>query len=106
MPDESNTTGWQLIETAPLDALVLIYDPVGVVPGFNSVFSEWPESLTVHVLPARLVRCHRGDPEWETIVAEYDFGVPSDRSFDASSVSIAPTHWMPLPKPPEGVRDR
>lgn len=94
---------WRPIESAPKDGtIVLTYDPIGVTPGFCSAFNEWPADLVVRSLPARWCAYkHREGGEWQTIIAEYDFGVPSDPSFDATAVVIKPTHWCPLPPPPE-----
>lgn len=95
---------WQSINSAPRDgSVVLVWDDVGAVPCFSSSFidSDWPKDLRVHVLPARLVRASSHDEWfWETIVVEYDFGYPSDRSFDATSITIKPSHWMPMPVSP------
>ena len=67
---------WQPIETAPKDGTWLIlYTTEGVHPGFwgPTYFDYDPDWITY---------CHRSDCE---------------------TVPGVPSHWMPLPAPPEGA---
>lgn len=63
---------WQPIETAPKDGTsILLYTAYGVVEGFWG-WSEWQQTV---------------------ICSNYDM---SSTCFECQ-----PTHWMPLPNPPE-----
>jgi hypothetical protein len=65
---------WRPIKTAPTDSTnLLVFDPEWVGDGCNGelIAYGWP---------------YRGVVEWRT--------VPED-------VAVEPTHWMPLPAPPE-----
>lgn len=66
---------WQPIETAPKDGTIILgYDDSGVVAAMRFV-----------------VPMYGGHPEWE--LAELSW--PND------SMSAYPTHWMPMPPPPQ-----
>lgn len=74
---------WQPIETAPKDGSdVLLYFPLEGLKGWS-----------------RVVICH-----WRTIGDERGHWVWQDRAVRGYSDAYKPTHWMPLPEPPD-VRD-
>lgn len=70
---------WQPIETAPMDGTyILIYQ-------HNKMYADYEHTIYV----AKYRTDYLNNPEWvEAMGEEY--------------ICFDPTHWMPLPKPPEG----
>jgi len=74
--DNYNYGKWQPIETAPKDG--------------TKFLAMWPEIVDG---PAEIDVTYRRNDE--------DFRGWASSNFWAHSDDVAPTHWMPLPKPPE-----
>lgn len=95
---------WQPIETAPKDGPILVYCPEGVeIPERTYC---WPKDMTMHVLIAHWHAPDRrthDEAGWYAPFTEFDGGVYDDPSCEFESVRLDPTHWMPLPDPPEVV---
>jgi hypothetical protein len=95
---------WLPISTAPKDGtIVLLYCPEPVEAPRRSMGWEHRGS---HVVVARWASA---DPSewtdedgWHLPAVEVEFGVYDDPSTDFMPVLADPTHWMPLPSPPEG----
>ena len=74
---QNNNPEWQPIETAPLNTPILV----------------WLESENIQKISQQIVLLqheHLGEKWWET----------TDR-LDQLSLDLTPTHWMPLPPPPQ-----
>lgn len=70
---DSGTVGWQPIATAPRDGPVLVWDYHGMVAAiYNPLDGKW----------------------WLDLPYRFEAGIPK--------LELEPTHWMPLPAPPEG----
>jgi hypothetical protein len=80
---------WQDINTAPKDGTtVLIYATEIRLKNIYGI-GYYIEKLPFNVLVGRYV-----DYYWDTISVE--------SYFSTSVLGVQPTHWMPLPNPPEG----
>lgn len=78
---------WQPIETAPKDNRILLGWVVGIFTGINCVIGRWNNDS--YAKKPRPYWTH--DLERLTTV----YGTRSNQ----------PTHWMPLPEPPEAIRE-
>ena len=80
---------WQPIETAPKDGTkVLVYVPS------DSIYP----TAAQYVSPEYFEREY-GDRDYMEAGWRWAFGYPSDFHEEV----VEPTHWMPLPPPPEGL---
>jgi hypothetical protein len=81
---------WQPIETAPKDGSAVLLS--WAIDADGNVI-RWDEDLTTASIFVAVAWwcCHRC---WWRVAAE----TPYD---DSSGLGFAPTHWMPLPLPPE-----
>jgi hypothetical protein len=80
---------WQLIETAPKDGTLII------------LFPNW-----------RIAWWESGDEQWmyDAVSVEFDNGRPvineNSRKGFYCRYAKDPTHWMPLPEPPDNCQNR
>lgn len=82
---------WQPIDTAPKDKLILVYDPTL----FPESIEDPPGSMQYRISESRY---RRG-----VYISCWRAGDSLNRAHWADGqVKGAPTHWMPLPEPPEG----
>lgn len=100
-----NETSWQPIETAPREGvLVWLYWPEPLAPegqyGYEDV--EWGSVDGLTQCVGKWIAAHRGG-NWVVPLISVYFGVPSDPSCDLDFIEVDPTHWMPLPAPPDGI---
>jgi hypothetical protein len=91
---------WMPIETAPKDGTaVLGYDPQGVPIGGHS---GWPRDYMHHVVVMRWAEDDDGEFAWVTPMHGLYGGSSIFRDPpDWAGHDAEPTHWMPLPTPPE-----
>lgn len=96
---------WQPIETAPKDGtVILVYSPEAV--DVDEHVRRWPERSTLNVVQARWCAPQYPDEEggWYAPMFSLYFGPWDDPSTDIDPVDVTPTHWQPLPAPPEAGR--
>jgi hypothetical protein len=80
---------WQPIETAPRDqGQILLYVPS--LPGYPGIPPNW--KFNAHVIVGR--RSGSAD-HWQTDIERLD------EDEDWCVCEVHPTHWMPLPWPPQ-----
>ncbi len=92
---------WEPIETAPKGKKVIVY---GVVPGYS-----YPQTAIARFWPQHTLEVAEGyeDEDWADISDEGVAYMPADwyeenhSADDAPAVNLKPTHWMPIPAPPE-----
>ena len=86
-------TTWKPIETAPLDGTsVLLY-----VPGVNS-WNRHEEAVDIVV---GLFETKRYAPQgWVSDIGDVDQGYESTGAYFVREI-LSPTHWQPLPEPPQ-----
>ena len=90
---------WEPIETAPMDGtLVLLCWPEGFIPDGYYGSEEWPEKINRCI--GKWLDGHRGG-NWVVPLIDAYWGVPSDPSCDLDFIEVDPTHWVPLPDPPD-----
>ena len=85
------TTEWQPIETAPKDGTELLIwaKDVGVRVGyFGTEFNDAPEGS----------RPYAG---WWSLAGEISPAFPAWRDLEEVPARNEPTHWLPLPEPPQ-----
>jgi hypothetical protein len=78
---------WQLIETAPLDGTPMLL----FVPGVTS----WNRA---NGMPDIVVGLWDGG--WVSDIGDVDQGYESTGAYFVREV-LSPSHWMPLPEPPQ-----
>ena len=87
------TNGWRPIETAPKDGtLVLVY---------NTLNNGTITSINGKIAVARYGHQHDG---LEESLWEYGTYYSENSKDNQGAYLISATHWMPLPKPPEGQK--
>lgn len=93
-----NNRVWQPIETAPKDGtIVLGYCPESVSAGETDQ-ELWPEGLKI--LPMRWAALEDGF-DWQIPYSEYSSPMFDDLGPSWGRLDWKPTHWQPLPPPPE-----
>lgn len=90
---------WQPIETAPTDgSAVLIYSPAGV----DKSYLSYEEGFPSHIVVGR----YRSG-QWITpfvTVETYGGSEYTGTWTETENITAEPTHWQPLPEPPEGKK--
>lgn len=82
-------TDWQKIETAPKD---------------GTVIDLWTKRHFETGIAGRMTNCRWHKPLWDRRLGPFQDDVPPNHRCwcDGGLNAVAdPTHWMPLPKPPE-----
>lgn len=82
---------WQPIETAPENEAVLIYDP----------YEHFGEGAFLSQSRPECFVAIREGGRWTSDLVEFEYGWASTGSYTVTQ-ELFPTHWMPLPEPPEG----
>jgi hypothetical protein len=68
---------WQPIATAPKDETAVLICRISIVPGYRPVVARWSDLLS-----------------------------PCSASWTDGEYTFSPTHWMPLPAPPDAEEPR
>lgn len=95
---------WMPIESAPKDGTVILVTPGAEID--DHVYT-WPANFNLEVVPARWHEPNsRTDEEagWYAPFFWLRFGVWDAPSTDMDAVRLEPTHWQPLPSPPDSQR--
>lgn len=94
-------TKWQPIDTAPKDGTVVLgYFPDGIKA------RDYPHGWGERIYYRTIMRWgtandYDGESQWIVPFPDIDPGVYDDPSFDCWAMTGNPTHWMPLPAPPD-----